>query len=112
MKFIKELAQNINLAQSRNQFRSGPKHILRTRPLRLGHLFAPLGPEPVHETSTVHLNRTATCSYRWIKTLCWLRPPLTLAIHFHFARLNASESRVDRAKQNGGDGASGDPTHR
>jgi hypothetical protein len=75
MKFIKELAQNINLAQSRNQFWSspklnrdpkrkqpkkiyitGPKLISRTRPLRLGCLFAPLtgpwvGPWNEHHSS-------------------------------------------------------------
>jgi hypothetical protein len=63
----------------------------------------------VHETSTVHLNLTTARECRSNKTVRWPRPPLTLAIHFHFARPNVSESRADRAKQNGGGAAVGDP---
>jgi hypothetical protein len=55
--------------------------------------------------STVHLNPTAARECRSNKTVHWPCPPLTLAIHFHFTRPNASESK---AKQNGG----GDLTHR
>jgi hypothetical protein len=66
----------------------------------------------VHETSTVHLNPTAARECRSNKTVRWPRPPLTLAIHFHFARPNASESRADRAKQKGGGAAVGDPARR